>query len=320
MSITGYQLKTVVFLLKTAIVMLFSSNAIAQTQRVIIDEDTFYLNDELDEQHRFTRNEDNIEIDLEGMFSNSFSNPNFPPNSGGPIFDIEDSSIFESWDSEEINPYKNSVDNIQLNTIIVLPQNFTVPCNCEINSPYGYRRWGRRYRFHTGLDLDLPYGEPAKVAFDGIVRYSKYHPGYGYTVIVRHLNGLETLYGHFSELKVESGQQLSAGDTVGLGGSTGHSTGPHLHFEVRYQGVPFDPQKLFSFSTNELKTDTIEVNNNLFSYGKPPKTNASYHVVKKGETLYSIANRNHTSVSTICKLNRINAKTKLKPGQRLRVR
>ena len=101
----------------------------------------------------------------------------------------------------------------------------------KVYSKFGYRR-GRR---HQGTDIPLKSGTPVAAAFDGRVRMSSYVSGYGNLVILRHENGLETFYGHLSKRQVSVGDWVRAGDIVGLGGSTGRSSGPHLHFETRYK-------------------------------------------------------------------------------------
>ncbi len=229
--------------------------------------------------------------------------------------------------SDDVNPYKFTATTVPKGAIICLRDTnmpvFLVPCTCAINSGFGYRRWGRYYQFHPGIDLNLPYGQPACAAFDGIVRFAKMTPGYGNCVIIRHPNGLETLYGHFSELAVTPGQTVKAGDVVGYCGNTGYSFGAHLHFELRYMGVPFDPAKVISMQTFKLIQESIIIDNSLFQGNTPPppsKYKYLYHVVKKGETLSSIARKYHVSVAYICKLNRITTKTILRPGRTLRIR
>ena len=124
----------------------------------------------------------------------------------------------------------------------------------RMNSVFG-SRWGRQ---HEGLDLHLNFGDSVVAAFDGIVRYAKSNSGgYGNCIVIRHKNGLETLYGHLSRIKISENQFVKSGDLIGLGGSTGHSTGPHLHFETRYKGISFDPQLLIDLNTQELKSNIV---------------------------------------------------------------
>lgn len=124
----------------------------------------------------------------------------------------------------------------------------------KVNSSYK-KRWGR---YHQGIDLQLHTGDGIYAAFDGVVRYAQYNrSGYGNCVIIRHLNGLETIYGHLSKIQVKPNEYVNAGDIIGLGGSTGHSFGPHLHFETRYKDFSFDPELIFNFDNQTLKTENL---------------------------------------------------------------
>jgi murein DD-endopeptidase MepM/ murein hydrolase activator NlpD len=100
--------------------------------------------------------------------------------------------------------------------------------------------------------------------FDGVVRMSKYYNGYGNCVVVRHYNGLETLYAHLSKLDVRPGNLVNAGQLLGLGGSTGHSTGPHLHFEIRFLGRPLNPSVVVDFPNETVKIDTLNIESKIF--------------------------------------------------------
>lgn len=186
----------------------------------------------------------------------------------------------------------------------------------QLNSAFG----PRHRRMHYGVDIDLERGDPVVCAFEGVVRISRFHKQFGNVIVVRHSNGLETLYGHLSQRMAEVGDHLEAGEVLGLGGSTGRSTGDHLHFETRYLGQPIDPQLLFDVREGELKTSTLHVHPGLFA--AVAKAKASLHqgsvTVRRGDTLSSIARRHHTTVGALCKLNHIRSSTKLRVGQRLR--
>jgi murein DD-endopeptidase MepM/ murein hydrolase activator NlpD len=194
---------------------------------------------------------------------------------------------------------------------------------------------------HAGLDLDLETGDPISSAFEGLVRISQFSDSYGNVVVVRHPNGLETLYAHMSARMVVSGQYVQAGDLLGLGGNTGHSFGAHLHFETRYLGNPFDPAYLITPNKKALKSKEFDLTKNkLYTPTKTPanpnaKTNKEsretktvdkkgsdkkYYTVKKGDTLSSIASKNKTTVSKICKLNGMKSTSKLKAGQKIRIK
>jgi murein DD-endopeptidase MepM/ murein hydrolase activator NlpD len=120
---------------------------------------------------------------------------------------------------------------------------FIWPLRGPITSRFGFRvhpLFGRRH-FHTGVDIAAAYGSPARAAFDGTVLYAGWYGGYGKLVVLDHGQGMSTLYGHLSAILVKVGQRVSRDDVVGRVGSTGYSTGPHLHYEVRYNGRPIDP-------------------------------------------------------------------------------
>ena len=117
------------------------------------------------------------------------------------------------------------------------------PVSGEITSPYGYRThpiWGTTI-YHSGIDIGVDEGTPVHAADGGVVIWSGWMGGYGYAVVIDHGNGLSTLYGHNSELAVDEGQSVAKGQVISYAGSTGNSTGPHVHFEVRVNGDPVDP-------------------------------------------------------------------------------
>src|SRR5688500_806487 len=176
---------------------------------------------------------------------------------------------------------------------------------CDYVHPFEGRvtsDFGRRHRkMHYGMDIDLETGDKVKVAFEGMVRFAMWNNSYGNLVIVRHPNGLETYYAHLSQIDVKPGDYVQAGDFIGLGGNTGHSFGAHLHFEVRYQGIPINPELLIDFETRKLKL----VNVNLQVDGdRIIVTNAEkHHIVKPGDDIFSIANAYGITVKDILTLN-----------------
>lgn len=182
----------------------------------------------------------------------------------------------------------------------------------------------RRRRFHYGLDLAQPTGEPIYAAFDGVVRISKFNRSYGNLVIIHHANGLETYYAHMSKRHVTVGQQVKSGDVIGLCGNTGRSFGSHLHFEIRYMGNAINPENVISTATHDLIEPTLTLTSSSFrKIAKGVKgskgSSGGWYRVRQGDTLEKIARRNGTTVKRICQLNGISQNKVLHPGDRLKV-
>ncbi|MSP57566.1 MAG: M23 family metallopeptidase [Flavobacteriaceae bacterium] len=166
--------------------------------------------------------------------------------------------FYAFWDTLHADAYRFDMRKLKegISLAILEPDcNFAMPVYGRTNSPFGWRRGGA----HTGIDLQLRTGDSVFAAFDGVVRMSRYYSGYGNCVVLRHFNGLETLYGHLSKLLLTSGMLVNAGQVIGLGGSTGHSTGPHLHFEIRFLGRPLNPALLIDFLEETIKSDTFVI-------------------------------------------------------------
>ncbi len=217
---------------------------------------------------------------------------------------------------------ESDISKMEDSVLVVLKNDknfFSSPKEGPINSDFGWRR----RRFHYGIDIDLNIGDTVKSTFDGIVRVSKWVSGYGNVIIVRHFNGLETLYGHLTCSKVLPNQEVKAGELIGLGGSTGRSTGPHLHYEIRYKGSPLNPNQLINFKTAALVKDSIYLSKKSFKYIsdiKKAATTTKYYKVKPGDSLSKIAVKNGTSVSNLCRLNGIKQTSTLAVGRTLRVK
>lgn len=159
--------------------------------------------------------------------------------------DMMDSEIFtEFWEIDAVNPYGSKIEIPNTKDIDV--SEYVAPVPGKVNSNYGYRR--RFRKMHRGIDLHLRVGDTVRAAFTGKVRLTKFQrKGYGYYVVIRHENGLETVYGHLSKFLVKPNQTVKAGDPIALGGNTGKSTGPHLHFETRYLGLAINPAAIIDF-------------------------------------------------------------------------
>lgn len=195
---------------------------------------------------------------------------------------------------------------------------FTMPSWGPLSSPFGWRH----KRYHKGVDIQLKKGDTVVSAFDGMVRLAQKKGGYGNLVIVRHYNGLETVYGHLSKIKVTEGQVVASGELIGLGGNTGRSTGPHLHFEVRFMGAPVDPQYFISFDYGNLLYNTVVFKKNKSGLLAAYHPETEFHSVEKGETFAEIASRYCTTTAKLRELNNLLPKqyVRLKPGETLRVR
>lgn len=171
--------------------------------------------------------------------------------------------------------------------------------------------------WHYGIDIRLAKGDTVRSAFDGIVRVRQYdRRGYGLVIVVRHANGLETIYGHLSKTDLIPTSRVKAGDVIGYGGNTGRSTGCHLHFEMRYFGQPFNPNWIIDFEKYSLRDNTLTLTKANFDYlAELAKT--KWHTIRRGETLGHIAMHYRTSVSKLCKLNRLTSRTILRPGRKI---
>lgn len=249
-------------------------------------------------------------------------------------------NLYPVWDTKRIHVYEQDINLINDTTMIVLQDGndcyFHPPCFGYITSSFGYRKMRRRRgRMHFGTDVKLYTGDPVYSAFDGIVRIAQYSSSYGYVVVVRHYNGLETIYAHFSKLLTKSGMTVRAGDPIGLGGNTGRSYGSHLHFEVRFKGMPFDATKIIDFEKGGLVNDTIYIDKNYFDHLKHTKYSkgsskskkgsfstkgAKYYTVRRGDTLSGIAVKNGTTITRLCQLNGLRRNSIIRTGQRLRLK
>jgi len=140
---------------------------------------------------------------------------------------------------------KKDIDYL-FNTVKSIPVG--TPLKGKINSSFGYRKdpFKSRSGFHSGLDIDANYGQHVVATADGVVTKASWHTYYGKTAIVKHKDNYETLYGHLSKLKVKEGQEVKVGDVIGKAGSTGRSTGTHLHYEVIKDGKRVNPKNFLS--------------------------------------------------------------------------
>ncbi|MBQ2554142.1 MAG: peptidoglycan DD-metalloendopeptidase family protein [Prevotella sp.] len=254
------------------------------------------------------------------------------------------SALYQDWD----NRYAHKATALPETYRIDL-RHFCMPTPSRVVTSNFGARWGRQ---HKGLDIKVYIGDTIRAAFSGKVRVVRYEAkGYGNYVVIRHHNGLETIYGHMSKHLVRENQVVRAGDPIGLGGNTGRSTGSHLHFETRLCGVALNPALFFDFKNQDVTGDeyvfrrsTVEREsaeatrargkNDGGGYrpedvtGKATASNNNsnnqqasgvrYHKVEAGETVYSIARKRGITVEQLVKLNHLGEAMRVRPGQILR--
>jgi murein DD-endopeptidase MepM/ murein hydrolase activator NlpD len=246
----------------------------------------------------------------------------------GLMWDVNDSlslipsyDIYCHWNTDQLFLHHGSPVPLGHDTLMLHLAfddcDMAMPTHGHVTSPFGPRKG----RMHYGVDLKLQTGDPVRTAFDGMVRISRYNKSYGHVVVVRHFNGLETLYAHLSKRLVKPGDLGTAGDTLGLGGNTGRSYGSHLHFEVRFLDQPIDPSEIFDLSSGTLKVRTFNIHKGTFAAiakAKADQAARKYHVVRSGDTLSAIGRRYGRSVAELCRMNGIKSTSVLRVGQRIR--
>lgn len=233
---------------------------------------------------------------------------------------LKNDSVFnESWSAGSVFPNLSPIEENDSVYITLIQGKETFYYNYWGKFFWGYGpRWSR---MHRGLDLGLNIGDTVRSTFNGIVRYAQFNNGgYGNCVVIRHFNGIETLYAHLDKLLVESGELVYTSDVIGLGGTTGRSNGPHLHFETRYKGKSFDPLMIFDKDSLSMHTDYIVLRKEDITDPYIPKPKKKYHTVKSGETLSHIAVKYKTTIAKLKKLNEIKDVNNINIGQRIRVK
>ena len=257
------------------------------------------------------------------------------------------SSVYEDWNNEYAHRVASEVpDSFRIDL-----RHFCMPTSSRVLTSHFGARWGRQ---HKGLDIKVYIGDTIRAAFSGKVRIVNYEArGYGNYIVIRHNNGLETIYGHLSKQLVSENENVKAGDPIGLGGNTGRSTGSHLHFETRFLGIAINPALMFDFPEQDVTNDYFVFRKSTYlkeneaasrntvivssdsrssvssSSSRNDKDEADnrnmvndgttrFHKVAAGDTLYSIARKLGTTVDNICKLNHIGTDFRLRPGQVLK--
>lgn len=225
------------------------------------------------------------------------------------------------WANDWVDPFRGMK--------VTYPDSCVIDCSAfvfpldtmtRVTSKYG----PRRRRMHKGIDLKVQTGDTIYAAFDGKVRIRKYERrGYGYYLVIRHPNGLETIYGHLSKFLVDLNDVVRGGQPIALGGNTGRSTGSHLHFETRFLGQALNPQDLIDFENEVPHQDTyvfrnVKINGRKSNIYTSSNNKVVYHRVKSGDTLEKIARRYGTTINELCRLNGLKRTSILRIGQSLR--
>lgn len=335
-------MKKYLFSLSFLILLLFSFSLHAQIEpeELMFDEDSLLLLGKIDN--------DTIQIDeIEDVVEVIEVDLNNLPSA----------HIYDSWNTEHIRINRVNSRNFK-DTILVLVEgdrDFIFPYKGKLISTFGPR--GKRN--HSGVDIKLNYGDPVVATFDGVVRVARNYSGYGKLVVVRHYNGLETVYAHLSKINVKLNQEVKAGDLLGLGGRTGRATTEHLHFETRYKGEVFHPCHILDFDNHCLAYDTLFLNQKTFKMARIPirshtdlasncpleKNNDSEeetnpilgekpesitksnvvdskpqnHYIKSGDTLYKLSLKYRIPVKKLCEINKIKETDILSIGQKIQL-
>ncbi len=232
-------------------------------------------------------------------------------------FNLNELSFYSEEDEKLLFPL-TPTDSLPLSFNLVLENDllsyYVSPFKGVVTSNYGWRD----KRMHNGIDIDLNKGDKVAAAFDGKVRVAKKQGGFGNVVILMHPNGLETVYAHLSKLKVKTGNVVLSGQTIGLGGNTGHSRGSHLHLELRYKGHALNPATIISFNDHKLYHHTVTVRSFKQKLAAFP-ANSNFHKVSRGESWAYIASQYGISTKKLMALNGVSQRYYLKVGQQLRV-
>jgi len=192
------------------------------------------------------------------------------------------------------------------------------PVKGKVISPFGYR--GRHK--HTGTDIKLQKGDTVRAAFSGLVTKAAPYSGYGNLVILEHTNNIETYYSHLSKCIVQEKDSVVAGEVIGLGGHSGRATTNHLHFEIRFNHVPKNPENYFDFNTNTAKETVLAytpVIKTVCEQNTEVNVSNDFIIIQKGDTLYALAKRYGTTVKQIQELNNME-NSNLKIGMKLKIK
>jgi LysM repeat protein len=292
-------------------------------------------------QDSLLKSTENLEIEsvLDSIYNSDSLNTVFPAY-----------NLYKSlWNNTNIK-YPNSDFTNKNDTIVFSLVSFGESAYCQPFKGRILSKFGPRHgRMHTGTDIKLNLGDSVLCAFDGRVRLAKRFSGYGNLVLVRHNNGLETIYAHLKSISVKVNDTIRAGGLIGHGGRTGRATTEHLHFETRIFGDPFDSNKYIDFDKFALRSNTLyycnkkifidpengkidkfAVPENVLAQNdsiKMPKSisstarasavamdNPIQHIISQGDNLWTISKKYNTTIKSICELNKIYTNQVLKIG------
>lgn len=231
---------------------------------------------------------------------------------------IPSDEMYPTWANSVVHYNSAMPDSFRIDL-----RNYVMPTpSVKVTDIFGYRP--NRRRVHQGLDIKVQTGDTIYAAFDGKVRITSYQRrGYGHYVVIRHNNGIETLYAHLSKKLVEANDNVKAGDPIGLGGNTGRSSGSHLHFETILMGKSLDPALMFDFKNQKMTGESYlyrrpgskYIENGQVKIAGPEK---KYHKVRSGDTIERIARKYGVSQRRIFELNGLKSNSIIRPGQTLR--
>ncbi len=199
---------------------------------------------------------------------------------------------------------------------------FILPSEGNVISRFGMRSG----RMHTGTDVKMDKGDTIYAVFDGAVTRARYYHGYGNMVVISHGNNLETCYAHLSAFLVKDDELVQKGEPVGLAGATGRATTSHLHFEIRENNKPYNPELVFNFEDGTVREKATSVEN-LADLNPKQKvkstagndTTPEIYKVQPGDSLWKISRRFRTSLNSLCQLNNLTETSVLQVGQVLQV-
>ena len=229
--------------------------------------------------------------------------------------------LYGEWSNDWVDPFRGKK--------IDMPDSCRIDCSTFVlpldTMTYVTSKYGpRRRRMHRGIDLKVQKGDTIRAAFSGKIRIRNFERrGYGYYLVVRHPNGLETVYGHLSKFLVERDEIVKAGQPIGLGGNTGRSTGSHLHFETRFLGQAINPAEIIDFENSVPRQDifvfrNVKINGRKSNIYTSSNNQMVYHRVKSGDTLGKIARMYGMTVNELCRLNGLKSTSTLRIGQSIR--